>query len=516
MVRKKPDEAVWKYKEYKCKARCFDITAGGNIIVLNENEAVENDLYASYRVILHNKGKSTVAIVDLSTKLVKPGEIGLFGEVTDALKAREGDNIEIEHTGRPASIECIKKKMDGKELHREDMNAIIRELMNNELSETELSAFVTAMYIRGLSDHEIVSLTNAIVASGDSLSIGKHPITDKHSIGGVAGNRTTMILVPVLASAGVYIPKTSSRSITSAAGTADAMEVLAPVSLPLDELKKIVLKTKGCIAWGGAINLAAADDKLIRIRHPLSLDPKGVLLASILAKKKSVGAEYVVIDLPVGRGAKVEDMKEAQSLARDFIEIGKRLGMAIEVLITDGSDPIGIGVGPALECKDVLEVLDGKGPDDLRDKSCRLAGALLELCGKAEKGKGFEAANRVLDSGKALKKMREIIEAQGGDPRIKADDLPIGKYNYKVVADMKGRVRHVDNRLISKIARAAGAPMDKGAGIVLHCEAGDKVEKGDTLFEIFAESESKLSFAISTLEAWEAVELQKVVLGTMR
>lgn len=516
MVRKKPDEVVWKYKEYKCKARCFDITAGGNIIVLNENEAVENDIYASYRVILHNRGRKTVAIVDLSTKLVGPGEIGLFGEVADALGAKENDKIEIEHTGRPASIEYIKKKMDGRELQRTDIDAIIRELMENKLSETELSAFITSMYIRGLTDNEIVSLTDAIVASGDSLSIGKHPVTDKHSIGGVAGNRTTMILVPVLAAAGVYIPKTSSRSITSAAGTADAMEVLAPVSLPLDELKRIVLKTKGCIAWGGAINLAAADDKLIRIRHPLSLDPKGVLLASILAKKKSVGAEYVVIDLPVGRGAKVEDMKEAQSLARDFIEIGKRLGMMIEVLITDGSDPIGVGVGPALECRDVLSVLEGKGPDDLRDKSCRLAGALLELCGKAEKGKGFELSNKILDSGKAMKKMREIIDEQGGNPRVKIDDIPVGEHRYKVVAEMKGRVRHVDNRLISKIARAAGAPMDRGAGIVLYCEAGDKVEKGDPLFEIYAESESKLSFAINTLEAWEAVELQKVVLGTMR
>lgn len=516
MVRKKPDEIVWGYKEYKCRAKCFDITAGGNIIVLNEEEAVANDIYASYRVILHYKGKKTVAIVDLSTELVKPGEIGLFSEAAGALNAKENCIIEIRHTGRPASIEHIKKKMDGRALEKEEINTIIRELMENRLSEAELSAFMTSMYIRGLTDNEIVALTDAIVASGDVLSIGRRPVVDKHSIGGVAGNRTTMVMVPILAAAGVYIPKTSSRSITSASGTADTMEVLAPVSLSIDKMKKVVLKTKGCIAWGGSLNLAAADDKLIRIRHPLSLDPKGVLLASILAKKKSVGAEYIVIDLPVGRGAKVGDMKEAQELARDFIEIGKKLGIMAEVLITDGSDPIGVGVGPSLECRDVLSVLEGKGPDDLRDKSCRLAGALLELCKKAKKGKGFALANEVLDRGKAMKKMREIIGEQGGDPRVKAEDIPVGEYRYNVVAKRKGRVRHVDNRMISKIARAAGAPMDKGAGIVLHCEAGDKVKKGDPLFEIYAESESKLSFAIKTLESWEAVELQKVILGAVR
>jgi len=508
-------DTIWDLKKYNCAAHCFDISAGRKIVVLNETEAHQNDIYTSYRVILKHKRKEMVVTVDLSSELVAPGQIGLFSDVWEELCAADGDMIEIKHTERPASIEYIKNKMDGKELHDEQIETVITELMDNKLSEAELSAFITSMYIRGLTEHEIVALTKSIVKSGDTLVLGKHPVVDKHCAGGVAGNRTTMVLVPILAASGLYVPKTSSRSITSAAGTADTMEVLCPVVLKLDEMKDIVLKTGGCIAWGGAMNLAAADDKLIRIRHPLSLDPRGVLLASILAKKKSVGAEYVVIDLPVGRGTKFQDIKVAQALGKDFIGIGKELGMKIEVLITDGSDPIGNGVGPGLECRDVFSVLEGKGPEDLRDKSCQLAGTALELCGKVEKGKGYKVAQELLKNGKALAKMREMIDAQGGNGKVKVDDLPLGKYNYKVLAPKSGRVSHVDNKAISRVAKAAGAPTDKGAGLFLFCEQGDKVERGEPLFEIYAESEAKLDFAIKALEVWEAVELQKVILGSM-
>ncbi|MFH1285231.1 MAG: thymidine phosphorylase, partial [Candidatus Micrarchaeota archaeon] len=377
----------------------------------------------------------------------------------------------------------------------------------------ELASFITAVYTRGLNVDETVSLTNALVESGDTLGLKRKPIVDKHCSGGVAGNRTTMVMVPVIAAAGLYMPKTSSRSITSASGTADTMEVLAPVEFPVEEMRRIVEKTHGCVVWGGAINLAAADDKLIAIRRPLHLDPRGILLASILAKKKSVGAQYVVIDLPVGRGAKHEDVNNAKNLAREFLEIGGKLGMKVDCFLTDGTDPIGFGIGPSLEAIDVLKVLQNKGPQDLLDKSCQLAGALLEMSGKVPKGRGMAAAADIIRSGKAYKKMLEIIEEQGGNPRVKIDDLNVGTYRHVVKAEQTGRISHVDNRAISRIARAAGAPKDKGAGIILYCEQGDKVNAGDKLFEIVSESESKLSFAIKAMDAWEGVELQKVILG---
>ncbi len=504
---------VWKFKPYNVRVKSFDIEAGKFIIVLNEDEAHENDLYVSDRVVIQKGAVQVNALVDLSNSLVKRGEAGLFSEITGKLKANPGDSIEVKHTAQPASIDYIKKKIDGKTLGYQEVKSVISDLMENNLSEVELSAWIVAMQIRGLIPDEIVALTNAIVESGVSLNLGKHPIVDKHCAGGVANNRTSMVIVPIVAAAGLYIPKTSSRAITSASGTADTMEVLANVEFSVDEMRDIVLKTKGCVVWGGGINLAPADDKMIKIRRSMRLDPRGVLMASILAKKKSVGAEFVVIDLPVGRGAKMEDMKEAKLLARDFLDIGLKLGMKMECFITDGHDPIGNGVGPGLECIDVLQVLQGTGPEDLLDKSCQLAGALLELSGKVEKGGGYEVSLSLIKSGKAYNKMREIIEAQGGNPNVRIDDIPIGKFKQEIVAEKEGRIEHVDNKMIARISRAAGAPKDRGAGVILHCEHGDKVKKGDVLFEIVAENEEKLSFALKALETWPVVELQKVILG---
>ena len=508
-------DEVWKYKKYSCSAKCYDLTAGGKIAVLNETEAHENDLYTGHRVILRRAGKQSIATLDVSSDLVGRGEVGLFAEVSADLGASDGDAVEILHMQRPASIEFIKKKMDGRALSHGEIDVIMKELMQNRLSEAELASFITSVYIRGMSEDEVVGLTESVVSTGRTLQLGRSPVCDKHCIGGVAGNRTTMVLVPIIAAAGLYIPKTSSRSITSAAGTADTMEVLCDVSLDVEEMRSIVRKSHGCVVWGGALQLASADDRLIKIRNPLSLDPKGVMLASILAKKKSVGSKYVIIDVPIGRGAKIGDAKEANALARDFISIGKRLGMKIEVLVTDGSEPVGKGVGPALECSDVLSVLNNAGPSDLRDKSCQLAGSLLELAGKVRKGRGTSVASQLLSSGKALSKFREIEELQGGKQNIKLSDIPVANYRHEVLAEKDGRVSHIDNKMVSKIARAAGAPNDKAAGVLLLCERGDKVRRGEPLFEIHSTSEAKLDFAIKALEGWEAVELQKVVLSSI-
>ena len=516
MVSNSEKVQVLNLKEWKVKVKYFDIVAGGPIVVLNEKEANMNGVYPNYRIKLHKGKRDATVVVDLSEKLVKPGEIGVFREVADMLGLKEGDKVKITHLPRPPSLDYIKKKMDGKVLKREEIFRIIDDLMANNLSKAELAAFITAVYIRGLTDDEVVYLTEAVANSGDILDIDKEPIVDKHSIGGVTG-RVTMVMVPILAAAGLWIPKTSSRSITSAAGTADAMEVFAPVDLKIDELREVVLKTHGAIVWGGGMNLASADDKLIEIRHPFSLDPKGVLLASILAKKKAVNSQYLIIDMPVGRGAKIQDIKVAKSLAEDFINIGSRLGIKTEVAITDGSDPIGNGVGPALEGIDAFKVLAGEGPRDLKEKSCLLAGKLLEMTKFAKPGKGFDIAQRIIDSGKALSKFREIVEAQGGNGNIKVEDIPVGPYKYEVLAERSGRVSHVDNKILARLARAAGAPIDKGAGLYLHCERGDKVHKGDILFEIYAESEAKLDYAIKAYEnGWNPIELQKIIISTVR
>jgi AMP phosphorylase len=507
---------VWKLKKYICTVKPINIYTGKNVIVLNTEEAKEHDIYSGYRTKIMVDGKPVIALVDVSTEIVKAGEIGVFLDLMDEYKIKRGQKIEVVHMDRPESIAYIKKKLDKEVLHEHEVGEIVNDIMQNRLGEGEIASWITAAYINGFSDEEIIALAHATVESGEQLKLGKRPILDKHSIGGVAGNRTTMVIVPIIAAAGLYIPKTSSRSITSAAGTADTMEVLANVTFNMEELREIVEKAKGAMVWGGGMKLAPVDDRLIKIRHPLSLDPEGMLLASILGKKKSVGAEHVIIDIPVGRGVKVPYVERGNQLAKHFIKVGERLGMKIEALITDGSEPVGNGVGPALECIDVLEVLQGRGPEDLRHKSLLMAGKLLELCGKVEKERGYEVTRKLIDSGKALAKFRQIIELQGGNPKVEVPDIKLGGYTHVVTSNVGGSIFHIDNKTIAKVARIAGAPRDKGAGVLLHRFRGDRVERGDRLFTIFAESESKLTYAIKALSKLEPVEMRKMLLGSMR
>ncbi len=370
------------------------------------------------------------------------------------------------------------------------------------------------MYIRGMNDSETIALTKAIIESGKTIDFKRRPVLDKHCTGGVPGNRTTMLIVPIVASVGLLIPKTSSRAITSPAGTADTMEVLAPVSLSIEEIKRVVKKTNGCMVWGGGVNLAAADDKLIRIRHPLKLDPLGVMLASILAKKKAVGATHVLIDIPIGYGAKVINRAEAEELAKKFMGLGSSLGMEVECILTPGYDPIGFAIGPALEAREVLRILRGENVSpDLVEKSLVMAGILLEMGGKAGKGKGRMIAEKILKSGKAYEKMKQIIEEQGGDPGITPEEIKIGNKQFTVYAPSSGRVHLVHNKAISSIARAAGAPRDKEAGIYMYVEKGDKVKKGQKLFTVFSVSNRKLNAAKELVEKLSPIEMEKVVLG---
>jgi len=506
---------VWRLKKYVCKVKNIGILTGKNVIVLNKEQAMGHDIYEGYRTLVKKNDTEIVAIVDVSDEVVKHGEVGIYADIAREFGLKEGDVVEIVHMDQPDSIAYIKKKLNKEVLNENEIRTIVNEIMRNELSEIEVSAWITAAYINGFADSEIVALTNATVDSGEKLELGKELVLDKHCIGGVAGNRTTMIITPIVAAAGFYIPKTSSRAITSAAGTADTMEVLCNVTFNIHELREIVLKTHGAMVWGGGMKLAPVDDRLIRIRHPLSLDPEGMLLASILAKKKAVGAKYVVADIPVGRGVKVPYYEKGQELAKHFLRIGNQIGVKIEALITDGAEPVGQGIGPSLECIDVLKVLSGEGPDDLRHKSLLMAGKLLELTGKIEKDAGYKVAEEILLSGKALMKFKEIVEAQGGNQNIKISDIPVGQYTYTVKAQTKGTIYHIDNHTIAKIARIAGAPRSKGAGVFLHRSRGDRILPGDPLFTIYAESEQSLDYAIKALEKVEPIELRKILLGSL-
>lgn len=499
----------------KLKVKNLDIEVGGKpIVLLNKEDAAELGLHTADRLNIVSGKKEFFAIVDITQRVVNKGEIGLFSEIANEVGLPNGKDVEVHVTETPDSVGFVKHRLMGETLDNTQIEQIVGDIVKNRLTDVEAVFFMASSYVKDFSEEETVSLAKAMIASGKTLDFGRHPVVDKHSIGGICGNRVTMVLVPIIAAAGLTIPKTSARAISSPSGTADTMEVLAPVELEMQELHRIVDKTNACIVWGGSINLVPADDKLAQIRYPLRLDPKPFMLASILAKKKAVGAEKVVVDIPVGKGAKIESADLAKELAYNFITIGNRLGIDVDCVITPGDKPVGRGIGPVLEARDVLGILMNKPDvaDDLREKSLSLSGLVLEMGGKAQRGEGYAVAEKILTSGKALKKMREIIREQGGRADVRPEDLAVGKHKYTVVAPGDGTVYSLGNNAIIKIARAAGAPKDKGAGVYLLVKRGRSVRKGDGLYEIYAEQARKLEIAVSVANTADAVIMEKPIL----
>jgi putative thymidine phosphorylase len=474
------------------------ITGGVLVAFLNAKDASELDLHPLDRIKLIRGKKEETVVVDITTnsRIVPPGRVGVVDEVKKSLSLKHNDLVRIKMARKPLSLNYIKKKLDGCTLTRVEIDQIIWDIVHNKLSTTELTYFVSACYTNTMTLKETILLTKAMTFHGDVLKLKQYPIIDKHCIGGIPGNRTTMIVVPIIAAAGLTIPKTSSRSITSPAGTADTMEILTDVSIPITKLKSIVNKINGCIVWGGALNLAPADDKIIKVERPLNIDAESQLLASIFAKKLSVNSTHILIDIPVGHTAKVKRRCAALKLKKDFEIMGKHLRRKIKVLITNGNQPIGNGVGPVLEARDVLWVLrrDTKRPLDLEKKSVMMAAEILEMSKKVKPGRGYSTAKELLESGEAYAKMLEIVHAQGRKI-TNPDKLKPGEHSYTVRATRYGTVKEINNEVISKVARVAGAPEDPKAGIYIYKHVSDRVKRHDKLFTIYAQKAHKLNYA---------------------
>mgnify|MGYP005833385571 CR=1 FL=1 len=496
----------------KLKARYIDVDTGELTAVLHEEDCMELGVREQDRVRIKHERKDTItAIVHTTDTIVNPGEVGILGKTFEKLGAESGEEVEVLCTTKPESVDFIKKKMDGYELSSAEIRKLVSDIAARNLSNIEMAAYVTALHINGMNIRETVDLTLAMVESGDTIDFDRSPIFDFHSVGGVPGNKVTLLVVPIVAAAGFLIPKTSSRAISSAGGTADIVETFAPVEFDALELKRIAEKIGGTLAWGGSMNLAPADDLIIKVEYPLGVDPHAQLLASVMSKKKAAGADYVVIDIPMGEGTKVATMDEARTYARDFIDLGEELGIKVECAVTYGGQPVGRAVGPALEAREAIGILEGeKHPGSVIEKACGLAGMLLEMGGITS---GFERAKEILDSGKALKKFREIVAAQGGSPDIGSKDIGIGKHKRDIVAKKAGYVSGISNKDIVRIARLAGAPKDKGAGVMLNKKRGHQVERGETLFTIYAENKAKLEMAVDTARRRDAVSIEGMLLA---
>jgi AMP phosphorylase len=485
----------------KLKSKIIGLETGGKpIVVLNKEDADDLGVRSLSRVKIFYSKKELTAIVNVSEKLVKKGFIGISEEVKSFFNMRDNVNLEVEVAKLPNSLQFIKNRLNGKRLTYEELYSIVKDVVEGNLTEIEIASFITSLHGFNLDIEEAFALSLAMVETGEKLELNKKVICDKHSVGGIPGDKTSLILVPIIASLGLTIPKTSSRAITSAGGTADKAECLMPVDLDLDEMKRVVEKTNGCIVWGGNLHLAPADDIFIRIEYPLSIDP--LLLPSIMGKKKAVGSTHLVVDIPTGRGTKVKTIGEANFLARDFIQLGKKLGIKVNCAITYGEQPIGYNIGPSLEAREALEVISGKKIYDLIDKVSNIAGILLEMVGKKN---GKTLALDVLNSGKAKRKLMEIISEQGGNDKIKPEDIPIGNKTYDIISPKNGYVLWINNFDLVEVARTAGAPKDKGAGIRLYKKLNDNVRKGEKILTIFSEKGKKLERAIKLFEDLNAI-----------
>jgi len=488
-------------------ARLLDLEAGGKyIVVMGVDDAKKLGVISNDRLMLHTDNSDDVVAILNTAEEFPLGSLGVYKEIGEHLEVSDGTPVQVQPAERPESLNFIRSKIMGEKLMPRQIEAIVADVVERHLSSIELSSFVTALQIHGTSMEEVEALSKSMIKMGKTIDFGKTPICDKHSIGGVPGDKTTMIVVPIIAAAGYTIPKSSSRAITSPAGTADRMEAICPVDLRLDEIIDVVNEVGACIVWGGALDLAPADDLFIQVEYPLSIDP--LLLPSIMSKKKAMGSTHVVIDIPTGREAKIKTMEEAQQLAIDFIELGKRLGMKIRCAVTDGEQPIGYAIGPSLEAREALQTLAGSGPPDLVDKATSLAGILLEMVGEED---GKRMAIELLNSGEADKQMRRIIEAQGGDPKVKPEDLIVGGERLDVRAEREGRVLWINNRSIAQIARTVGTPATKCAGIRLGSKLGDEVKEGDVLFSVYADTLRKLEQAGEL-----ARDLEPIVVGSYK
>ena len=419
-------------------------------------------------------------------------EIGLSEAALLALEVDEGEWVRVRHMPPVESFRHVRGRMFGEAFTPAALDEVIGDIAAGRYSSIHISAFLTACTGNRLDDDEIIALTRAMVATGKTLQWQADTVIDKHSIGGLPGNRTTPIVVAIVTSQGLVMPKTSSRAITSPAGTADTMETLAPVDLSAQEMRQVVDKVGGCIVFGGAAGLSPADDILIQVERPLDLDSEAQMMASILSKKLAVGATHALIDIPVGETAKIRTRYASALFSERLRAIGRALGLEIDTYVCQGEQPVGRGIGPSLEARDVLAVLQNlsRAPSDLMNKSLEISGRLLEIGGKALPGDGLASARRTLTSGLAWQQFQRICEAQGG-----MREPVVGRHSRPVTARHSGTVAAVDNRHLSRVAKLAGAPTAARAGVVYEAPIDAMVSTGQPLFTIYAESRGELEYA---------------------
>jgi thymidine phosphorylase len=452
---------------------------------------------AQARIRVVTDSASIIATLNIVTsEILSHQEVGLSEEAWRVLQAYPGQKAYFCYARPVDSMNYVRSKLYGIRFTPEQCQAIIADINERRYSDIQLSSYITACAGESLNKDEITEITRAMINVGKRFTWSQPIVMDKHCVGGLPGNRTTPIVVAIVTANGLMMPKTSSRAITSPAGTADTMEALTTVTLSHEQMRTVVEQEGGCIAWGGSVSLSPTDDIIIRVERALDLDSEGQLVASVISKKVAAGSTHVVIDIPVGPTAKVSTYEKAAELAKLLVYTGRALGLVVKTMISDGNQPVGRGIGPALEARDVLQVLQqsADAPKDLQSRSLTIAGALLELGGLTKAGEGIKLAEQTLRSGKAWEKFQSICEAQGG-----LKTLTPAPFTHTVRAQRSGVVAHIHAQCLSRLAKLAGAPGSPSAGIDLHARLGDDIQLDQALFTIHSEAKGELQYALDFL-----------------
>jgi AMP phosphorylase len=477
--------------------KIIDIRSKDPFVMLAKETASKLFLKHTDVVIIKSSSAELSAYPVVVTEFIEKDTIGISPKNADHLGVKDGNEVTLSARKKPLSYKYITDKIDGKIWNQNEINTIVTDISNRRLTSLEISTFALVSQFKGYNNDELVGITKSMADAGTQFDF-EEPTYDKHSIGGIPGNKITPVIVSIAAAAGLLIPKTSSRAITSPSGTADTMEVLANVEFSAEELSELAPKVRGMIAWNGGLNLAPLDSIVIEVKKELGIDPRDQMLASIVSTKLAMGVDKLVFDIPTGPQTKMKDNVEALEFAHSMINLCRQLDIRVEAALTLGDQPLGRNIGPALEAVEALQVLEGKGPASVIEKSVELAGMLLEMGGLANLGQGSTVAHEYIKSGKALAKFQEIVEVQGGEKGVTSNSVETAEYTVEVKALMDGYIQDIDSKRISSVANAAGTPKFKKAGIRLNFRKGDFVHEGDSLFTIYSPSESKLASAVQT------------------
>lgn len=471
-----------------------------NVIYLHKDcKAYKVDeIIAMTKVEVHGGAFPVFGFLEIidDDNIISTEELGLNDEAFDLINLPEGANVTLTIAPQPQSISFIKRKMLGNILSESEYRSIINDIASHRYSNMDIASFLIASG-SFMTTPETLYLTEALIGDKTFNWDNENIVVDHHCLGGVPGNKTDIIITAIVAAYGLPILKTASRSITSCAGVADTFSVLANVNIDENKIQNILEETHGVIIDYNKLPIVSACKLISSIERSIGMSQQHNIVSEILAIKIAFGVTNLLLDIPVGPTSRIKTTSEAVQIRKLVEYIGDMLSLNVDVVITDGSEPIGNGVGAVLEARDVMKVLRNRddAPQDLKEKSLFLAGRILEFDPKLRGGQGYHVAQEILTSGRALETINRIIYTQG-----KAEQARLGSLTREITARQSGTVRSINNQRINTIGILAGAGQYAGAGLDLLKKVGDTVESGETLYIIHSTNSNDFALANSAVE----------------